>query len=155
MNVRSLITDPKKLRSTGFSALLVLFLVVVGVLAYSFIQRNVLDPPVESDKANVPPRQVIQIDLLNGCGVNGAASKFTNYLRARGYDVVEMKNYKTFDVKESLIIDRAGDIETAKRVAYALGVRETNIIQQINHDYFVDVSVVVGKDFGLLKPYHQ
>ncbi len=155
LNLRSLIADPKKLRSTGFSALLVLFLAVVGVLAYSFIQRNVLDPPVESDRANVPPGQVIQIDLLNGCGVNGAASKFTNYLRARGYDVVEMKNYKTFDVKESLIIDRAGDIETAKRVAYALGVRETNIIQQINHDYFVDVSVVVGKDFGLLKPYHQ
>ncbi|MBI5472151.1 MAG: LytR C-terminal domain-containing protein [Ignavibacteriae bacterium] len=155
MKLRSLITDPQKIRRIGYSLLLVLLFAVVGFLAYSFIHRTLIDPPVESERANVPPGQVIQIDLLNGCGVSGAASKFTNYLRARGYDVVEMKNYKTFDVKESLVIDRAGDIETAKRVAYALGVSEKNIIQQINHDYFVDVSVVVGKDFGALKPYRQ
>ena len=126
---------------------------LVAILGYSFLERNIFSPPVDSSKANVPPGQVRQIDLLNGCGVQGAAQKFTAYLRARGYDVVEMKNYKTFDVRESLIIDRTGDVETARRVAYALGVSEKNILQQINHDYFVDVSVVVGKDFAQLKPY--
>lgn len=135
--------------------LIALLVVVVGYLAYSFVSRNIIAPPVDSKKSDVRPGQIIQIDLLNGCGVSGAASKFTGYLRARGYDVVEMKNYKTFDVKESLVIDRNGDVETAKKVAYALGVAEKNIIQQINHDYFVDVSVVVGKDFSLLKPYQQ
>ena len=133
--------------------LLVLLLLVVGFLGYSFVFRNFIEPPVDSTKGDVPPGQIIQIDLLNGCGERGAASKFTNYLRARGYDVVEMKNYRTFDVKESLVIDRNGDVEIARKVAYALGVSEKNIIQQINHDYFVDVSVVVGKDFPLLKPY--
>lgn len=108
---------------------------------------------MDSKKGDVAPGQVIQIDLLNGCGVNGAASKFTGYLRARGYDVVEMKNYKTSDVRESLVIDRTGNVETAQKVAYALGVKEKNIIQQINQNYFVDVSVVVGKDFNALKPY--
>jgi hypothetical protein len=127
--------------------------VVVAVLVYAFLLRNIISPPVDSTKANVPAGQVIQIDLLNGCGVPGAAQKVTGYLRARGYDVVEMKNYKTFDVKESLIIDRTGDVETARRVAYALGIDEKNVLQQINHDYFVDVSVVLGKNFATLKPY--
>ncbi len=155
MNIRSYFSNPGSLRSTGLNVLLAVFVVIVGVLAYFFFSRNILQPPVDSTKAGVQPGQVIQIDLLNGCGADGAASRFTNYLRARGYDVVEMKNYKTFDVKESLVIDRNGNVETAKKVAYALGVSDKNIIQQISHDYFVDVSVVVGKDFGSLKPYNQ
>jgi hypothetical protein len=152
---RPFLSDPQRLRSTGLNILLGLLVIIVALLAYSFITRTFIEPPVDTTKANVPPGVVIQIDLLNGCGESGAASKFTNYLRARGYDVVEMKNYKTFDVKESLVIDRSGSVETAKKVAYALGVHEKNIIQQINHDYFVDVSVVVGKDFSQLKPYQR
>lgn len=105
-----------RVRSTGFIVLTGVLVVAVAVLAYSFLVRNIFSPPVDASKANVPPGQVIQIDLLNGCGVAGAAQKFTGYLRSRGYDVVEMKNYKTFDVKESLIIDRTGDLETAQRV---------------------------------------
>jgi hypothetical protein len=155
LNIKSLFSNPKTIRSTGLNILIATFVLVVGFLAYSFFSRNIFQLPVDPTKDGVQPGQVIQIDLLNGCGVDGAASKFTNYLRARGYDVVEMKNYKTFDVKESLVIDRNGNVETAKKVAYALGVNGKNIIQQISHDYFVDVSVVVGKDFGSLKPYHQ
>ncbi len=143
--------DSRKLRQTALNILIGVLVVVVGYLAYSFISHSIVSPPVDSSKEGVAPGQVIQIDLLNGCGIPGAASKVTDYLRARGYDVVEMKNYKTFDVKETLIIDRAGNLDVARKVAYALGVDEKNIIQQINHDYFVDVSVVVGKDYEGLK----
>lgn len=143
--------DYRKLWRTAQNILIGLLAAVVGYLTYAFINHTFVSPPVDPVKEGVAPGQVIQIDLLNGCGIPGAASKVTNYLRARGYDVVEMKNYRTFDVKETLIIDRAGNLNTARKVAYALGVDEKNIIQQINHDYFVDVSVVVGKDYDLLK----
>lgn len=143
--------DSRNLRQTALNILIGVLVVVVGYLAYSFISHSFVSPPVDSSKEGVAPGEVIQIDLLNGCGIPGAASKVTNYLRARGYDVVEMKNYKTFDVRETLIIDRAGNLEVARKVAYALGVSDKNIIQQINHDYFVDVSVVVGKDYESLK----
>lgn len=153
MNFKSFLTDPRKFRGTGLNVLIALLAVVVAYLAYSFVHRSFIEPPVDVKRANVSAGQVIQIDVLNGCGIGGAAQSFTGYLRARGYDVVEMKNYKTFDVKESLVIDRGGNVETAKKVAYALGVNEQNIIQQINPDYFVDVSVVIGKDYQSLKPY--
>jgi hypothetical protein len=147
--------DSQSLRQTALNILIGVLVVVVGYLAYSFIHHTFVSPPVDSSKEGVNPGEVIQIDLLNGCGIPGAASKVTNYLRARGYDVVEMKNYKTFDVRETLIIDRAGNLDVARKVAYALGVNEKNIIQQLNHDYFVDVSVVVGKDYESLKASHR
>jgi hypothetical protein len=137
--------------STILNILIIVLAIVVGVLGYSFVRRQVLRPPVETAKSDAMPAEVIQIDVLNGCGIPKAASGVTAYLRSRGYDVVEMRNYRTFDVDESLVIDRTGNLETARRVAYALGVREKNIVQQINHDYYVDVSVVIGRDYQRLK----
>lgn len=134
------------------NSLIVVLVVIVGYLGYSFVQRHVLAPPVETTRQAANTREVIQMDVLNGCGVTGAAANVTAYLRARGYDVVEMRNYKTFDVSESLVIDRVGNLGTARKVAHALGVKEKNIIQQLNQDYYVDVSVVIGKDYAALKP---
>lgn len=149
------VSIPPSIRRIGFHALIGILVLAVGVLAYAFVMRSVLAPPVDARKDKNVPGRVIQLDLLNGCGVTGAASKVTGYLRARGFDVVEVRNYKTFDVKESLVIDRSGNVELARKVAYALGVREHNILQQLNPDYFVDVSVVIGKDYASLKPYQR
>lgn len=141
----------RDLRSIILNIIIVALAVVVGYLAYSFAGRHVFSPPVETSKPGVATGSVIQMDVLNGCGVPKAASLVTAFLRQRGYDVVEMRNYKTFDVPESLVIDRTGNLETARKVAYALGVKERNIVQQINQDYYVDVSVVIGKDYQSLK----
>jgi len=125
---------------------------LVGFLLISLLIRHVFKPPVDASRAGEPGSAVIQVDVLNGCGIGGAASASTSYLRARGFDVVEIRNYKTFDVQESLVIDRRGELEYARRVAYALGISKKNIVQQINDDYYVDVSVVVGRDYASLKP---
>jgi len=147
----------RDLRSIVLNVIIVALTVVVGYLAYSLVVRHVVSPPVETGKPGETSKQgvatgsVIQMDVLNGCGVSKAASIVTAFLRQRGYDVVEMRNYKTFDVPESLVIDRTGNLETARKVAYALGVKEQNIVQQINQDYYVDVSIVIGKDYQSLK----
>jgi hypothetical protein len=44
-----------------------------------------------------------------------------------------------------------GNLASARKVAMVLGVSDKNIIQQINPDYFVDVSVIVGEDVSSLK----
>ena len=126
--------------------------IVVGYLLYSLVIRHVVSPPVEPERVGTESGEVIQIDLLNGCGIDGAAGAWAAYLRSRGYDVVEMRNFKTYDVEHSLVVDRTGILENARRVARALGVQDANIIQQISDDYYVDVSVVIGKDYDRLKP---
>lgn len=125
--------------------------VVVLYLAYALIVRFVIAPPVDTVREGDLQGRVIQVDVLNGCGVGRAGTAVTTYLRSRGYDVVEIRNYHRFDVKKSLVIERTGQMKNAEKVARALGIDKAQIIQQLNPDYYVDVSVVVGLDFATLK----
>ena len=125
---------------------------LVVVLGWSLASRTLVRPPVDPVRSGTQAGAAIQLDVLNGCGVAGAGTTVTDYLRARGFDVVDFRNYRNFDVRESLVIDRAGNRENAERVAYALGIARRNIIEQINEDYFVDVSVLIGRDYTTLKP---
>lgn len=130
--------------------------VIVFFLLYSFITNSIVNKPVEwtteTPELGDDAGDIIQLDVLNGCGVSGIAQDFTDYLRKRNFDVVQSSNYKTFDVEESLVIDRTGDLAAARKVAYALGIDEKNIVQQINPDYYLNVSVVIGRDYDKLKP---
>lgn len=126
---------------------IIVLLLLVGYFSYAMITRGA----ESAGKAAVTPPKIIQLDVLNGSGARGIAAKVTNYLRSGGFDVVEMKNYKTTNVPHTLVIDRVGNLTAARRVAASLGVAETNVIQQINQDYFVDVSVIIGTDYAALR----
>jgi hypothetical protein len=97
-----------------------------------------------------PAADIVQLEVLNGCGVLGVADKFTEYLRKKNFDVVQVGNYISFDIDKTLIIDRTGNVANAEKVAGFLGIDESSIIQQINSDYFLDVTLVIGKDYGQL-----
>ncbi len=98
------------------------------------------------------PSEIIQAEVLNGCGVSGLAERFTDYLRLNKVDVVKEGDYSSFDVPETLIIDRNGNKANAFKIARILGVKKRNVIQQIDEDYLLDVSVIIGKDYFKLKP---
>ncbi len=97
--------------------------------------------------------RTIQVEVLNGCGVSGAADKITEFLRSDKFDVVQIGNYVSFDIEKSMVIDRTGNMSNAYKVAAALGIDRKNVIQQVNDNYFLDVSLVIGKDYNKLKPY--
>jgi len=151
--------DPRYPRPRGhgrvmelaLNIVIVVLLLVVGYFSYAFISRNFSGGSVQTDTTAVATKDIIQIDILNGCGAKGIGAKLTNYLRSAGFDVVEAKNYKTFSIPQTLVIDRVGNLAAARRVGAALGVGENNIIQQINPDYFVDISVIIGGDYLSLK----
>jgi hypothetical protein len=94
--------------------------------------------------------EIIQIEVLNGCGVSGVANAYTSLLRKNGFDVVETGNFETFDVQETIIISRSGEMSNAYRVANALGVSEKNVILESSPDFYLDVSVIIGHDFEQL-----
>jgi hypothetical protein len=75
----------------------------------------------------------------------------TSLLRASGYDVVDIGNYKTFDVRQSLVVDRNGNIDVARKLASDLGIDPKNVIQEISPEYFVTASVIIGKDYKSLR----
>ncbi len=139
-------------KGIGSNGPIFVFAVVVVVLIWSFVNRAFIDPPVKPETVQGGKTHTIQLDVLNGSGVPKLSQRFTDYLRARGFDVVEMGNYKDSKVENTRVIDRAGHPEAARQVAEALGVPKTAITQQIDRNAYLDVTVVIGKDFRLLKP---
>jgi len=135
--------------TTWRRAALLALLVSVAIVAYT--QRAYLTGSDKSGKGGSTPPRVLQLDLYNGCGKNGMAAKFTSYLRSQGFDVVEMKNYKSFNVRKTLVVDRLGNLAAAQRVAATLGLSDDHVIQQLNPDNFVDVTVIIGADYSSLR----
>jgi hypothetical protein len=146
-------TEAKKSTTNLFLNVIIFFLVlIVAFLSISIVKK------IKSNNNNVArventkvPAAIIQLEVLNGCGVAGAAEKITDFLRSNHVDVVQMKNYISFDIEKSLVIDRTGNRLNAEKIADILGIDSKNIVQQISNDYFLDVSLVIGKDYNQLK----
>jgi hypothetical protein len=135
----------------GAIALLVLF---IGMQLYGIITGD----PASRVQSGIAVRDsteqlAVKINVLNGCGVSGVGIVMTKYCRAAGYDVVEMGNYRSFDVKESMVIDRTGTAQEAQRLAAYLGIAQKNVIQQFSNDHLVAATVVIGKDYQSLNPW--
>lgn len=138
-----------------FNVLLAGLGVVVLVLLYAFVARSFVPPPDPTRTEN--PAElvgtIIQVEVRNGCGVPGLAEDMTHFLRQQGFDVVEVGNYHTFDQERTIVVDRVGDLASAQKVAAALGLAEDRVVQEIRQDYFLDASVVIGKDYASLPPF--
>ncbi|MCK5327077.1 MAG: LytR C-terminal domain-containing protein [Candidatus Latescibacteria bacterium] len=98
------------------------------------------------------PGMRIKVEVLNGCAEPGIARKFSRMLRAKGFDVVngDGSNAEHFGFLETIVVDRCGELEKAKKVAKVLGTKNT--IQQVREAaYHVEeVTVVIGRDFKAL-----
>jgi hypothetical protein len=135
-------------RETGFRVLIGFFGLINFVLLF-FIVRQCATPPMTEEEV-IEETRILQVEVLNGCGVPGVATQFTDYLRARGYDVVKTENYETFNILKTVVIDRKGNMKNARRLADALGLSYQRILQEVNEGYLIDASIIVGKDFRSL-----
>ena len=146
-------TDPKKSIGNLFlNILIVLLAIVVAFLSYQLVNKfkNSGSKTPPSAISKTVPAAIIQLEVLNGCGVSGAADKITDFLRKKHVDVVQIGNYMSNEIDKTLVIDRTGNKANAQKIADILGIDYKNIVQQINEDYFLDVSLVIGKDYNQL-----
>jgi hypothetical protein len=139
-------------------ALLVLVLVGVGVLLGSFLIEwrgtelvvpdgdRVFDGTPSTVAADPHGRRV-SVEVLNGAGDPGAASRVTRVLRDAGYDVKTYGNAPSYDYDDTLVIDRSGVAGAARSVADALGV--TEIVSEPRPDLFVDATIILGRDWKI------
>ncbi len=130
----------------GFLSVL-LFVLIVALLF------RVVYPRIQIDRVEEDPiliSEIIQLEVLNGCGVPGLATKFTSNLRKYGFDVVESGNFDNFDMTETFIISRNGNLDNAERVARALGIPKERIIIEKSTDFYLDATLVIGSDYQSL-----
>ena len=157
-------TSGSKFKNYSINIIIVILAIATLYLAYNFVKRTTNHQgdgkieTVDSAKNQItrqPSASTLQIDVQNGTGIQGLGNRFMEFLRTNGFDVVEMGNFSSSDVKNSFVMDRAGNMRNAKRVAQALGIQEKYVIQQMNKNYFLDATVVVGKDYNELVPFKQ
>jgi len=91
------------------------------------------------------------VEVLNGCGIDGLAGKTADFLRARNFDIVKIDNARHSNYQYTIVQDRMGNLDNALKVARALGVKRQNVIQQRNPDLYLEVSVIIGKDWESLR----
>ncbi len=162
--VRRLLVEMKRRKAKQFtrikkylsvpSQFVILLLAVV--LAYSLLDRFIIHPTINSERTekNAPTKieKQIQVSVRNECGTNDVAMNFTSYLRKRGFDVVETDNGSIFDREFTTVVDAAGNFQNAIRVAEALGVKKQNVVTKLDPKSYVDVEVLIGKDYRNLNP---
>jgi hypothetical protein len=136
-------------------------LLVVGlgvmVLLYGLVTRTLTPSPdpQRSDETTKLVGSIIQVEVRNGAGVDQLAAQTTHYLRERGFDVVDVGNYSSFQQERSVVIDRVGDLEAARKVAEALGLPTDRVRQDIRRQYYLDASVIIGHDYKQLRPFQN
>lgn len=148
-------SSSKENKNNGYAIILnsiiILLIILITFMSFSLILKlQNLNSYNKLDNSKRILSKPVQVEVLNGCGLAGAADKVTNFLRNKKFDVVQMGNYRTFDIDESIVIDRKGNIKIAEDIADSLGINRHNVIQQVNKNYLLDVSVVVGKDYKQL-----
>lgn len=129
------------------------FLSLLLVLLLFGLFTRVVYPRIENQRVKDTKLigKVIQLEVLNGCGVSGLANDFTSALRRNGFDVVETGNFKNFDMQNTVVIARNFDSKNAQRVADALGISPENVFIEASEDYYLDATVVIGSDYKSLK----
>jgi hypothetical protein len=137
------------------NAALVVMGFVVMVLLYALVTRT-LTPRIDPLRATPSATLVgdfIQVEVRNGVGTSGLAATVTQHLRKQGFDVVQAGNHDAFDVAHSMVIDRAGDLASARQVAAALGIPPERVRQELRPSLYLDASVILGHDYVQLYPF--
>lgn len=130
------------------------FLGLLLVLLLAGLFTRTVYPRIENQRSRENPEligQIIQLEVLNGCGVPGLANDFTSVLRNNGFDVVETGNFDNFDMQHTVVISRNFDSRNAERIAEALGVDSKRVFIEASEDFYLDATVIIGSDYKSLK----
>lgn len=96
----------------------------------------------EGVPGRAPVGERVRVEVLNAGGVPGAAAAARDELRRRGFDVVYWGNAESFDREATVVLDRAGRTEWARRVAEGLGAGEVR--SEPDPSRLLEVTVLLG-----------
>ncbi|HDS01290.1 MAG TPA: LytR family transcriptional regulator [candidate division Zixibacteria bacterium] len=100
--------------------------------------------------------ELILTEILNGCGIKGAANQFAMHLtqlsdESMTFEIVKTENFSNFNVNESMIIVKTDKAEgISARLARKLDIKKDNIIDDRSGKEAPqsDLTIVVGHDWG-------
>lgn len=132
-----------------------LLCLVAFLLLSSFIYHNFIiteATPLIDNERDASYNNTIQLNIMNASNHPGLANKLKQYYRKRGFDVVEVGNFK-FEANKSLVIDRVGDLKSAYKVANVLGIPDSMVSRNLDSTMYLRTTLVIGKDWENLKAF--
>jgi LytR cell envelope-related transcriptional attenuator len=120
-------------------------------------QESVVEPVIQTEETGDLPPEIaanrpVRVEILNGCGIGGLASKFADLLRSKGYDVRDTRNADNHDYANTLIYDRTSLTGQSAHLADLLGMTADKIRVRPNPQLVdIDITIVLGKDHSTLK----
>jgi hypothetical protein len=99
---------------------------------------------------------LLQAEILNGCGIKGAAKKFSIMLTTMSdteinFEISNEENFDNFDVRESMLFINSGEARKySQKLADKLGIKKENIILDNPNRKAspADLTIVIGEDWG-------
>jgi hypothetical protein len=119
------------------------------LLAGAALTQAAIREPVVPERAPAPDltdrtRPRVKVQVLNATTTRGLARRATALLRDRGFDVVEMGTAPE-RLDSSVVLDRAGNADRARRVAEALG--GARVEARPDTSRYLDVTVLIGRSW--------
>ncbi len=130
-------------RRVAIGALGVMVATLIGSMLWGWWR-----PAGEPPRAGLE-RRVIRVEVLNGTGESGAASRVASWLREGGFQVVEARNADRSDYFATLVVARRQELDAARTVARYLG--GLPVIRQAWTSDLAEVTVVLGGDRSRLR----
>lgn len=135
-------------RTIELSIGLVLFVVIVYIASVTIKVTSGFSKTINSSKHQ------IRLQVLNGCGVRGAAGKLSDRLD-RYFDneieimIVDTDNFDLTEIRRTFLISRIEDKQASELLAEKLGLDPDDIKYRPMENNFrhVSVTLVLGTDF--------
>jgi hypothetical protein len=138
------------------SKFLSLFILVLGlavlVYTFSFVKRL-----TQTEAIGSPEPILIKLQVLNGCGIPGAAQEVADFIVTQkfevfAFDVIEVDNFSDSLIPQTLIWDRAGDLDAAQKAAQLFNISKENVSYQAIKEKHLKVlgiqqTLILGKDY--------
>ncbi|MBI5805864.1 LytR C-terminal domain-containing protein [candidate division TA06 bacterium] len=124
-----------------FAAVLAL-VIVCGAVGLSLYWRWKENHEIEKKRRIAQ----IRVQVLNGTKESGLAQKMADELRRWGFDVVDIANAENDSFPETVVVDRA-DNSTGNAAYVAEALKCKNIIPQLESRSYLEVTVIIGKDY--------
>ena len=149
----------KKLLKASFFPILIftLYFLINNYYEKSIISHsgNIdLSKLMKQTKSEKKMGRKIQIKVLNGCGEKGIADLYKNFLRNKGYDVIDYGNAINFDfINTTLKIHNEDHEDFIFEIVDLLNIKPDKLDYNYSRNIFYDMTLIIGKDYKNLKSF--
>lgn len=118
----------------------VVVLSIGGIVSYQIVQKS---KNADNDPEHKLP--AIKIILTNGCGFEGVAGEFSDFLSNKNVDIVATGNTRKPIYDKTIIVVRKGDEQDLARLQRMTGIERNTTAK--NEYAVADFEIIIGKDY--------